>query len=262
MCTPEEAKLFIKAVESLKGKPVNLFDWDMYPDNRMLYPMNLDEYLIPEMETEFPIKNRSISRKHHASKMRKHDRCLRSMEKEKHGWSMYQAGLFLDKRTTHKSRKYSVRERDALADYYRGSNFKDHEEFIEHFDLYDILTPAQEVFLREKGIFLEEKTRADFMEEQTIKSIKRELDSRMVTVGYEIIATIYYAYPDSDTFTFGFSRDKKELEKAIPEIKREFILEGTNDFDIYIKPVREYTPRQKQECKELGYHPVPGLYKL
>ena len=219
--------------------------------------MNDDNNEFDEFDlVEFPVKDRSTSRKHHASKMRSklRHKMLTHHQTNKLWYSFdYQhsdkAKNLAAKANMDFDEKEFYNEPIAwvVAESENGTRLCDVLPMWSSDALYKRLND-----LESKGIYISGETLDKLLEEFLRRDYKRELDNERKIIAYQVLKSDRFEY-----YSVGDYESEEEASEII-----EILRQRDEDWDYFCVPVKVYTEEQKRECKSLGYLPVPGFEEI
>ena len=265
MCTTIESKLFQEAINNLMGIEEEKASY------LALSFLTQEAKELDGKELDFPVKDRSVSRKHNTSRRRaKEKSCNSKATAFKRDHDLYNAGLD-SKGTTFKSRSLNkFADLDEL-EYIKGNehcpitlnedDYSSYEEWKEeslyensYFSICFTMESLQREIesLASKGVQFDAETvrEAEFLinKREELNKRKSQIYSERPIIAWEIHCYDYY---DSGAdWAYGIYPTKELAEEVLRLIPNE------DDVCYEILPVQMFTEEQVRELKALGFQPV------
>ena len=263
MCTPRESRMFIEAVESIPTREMPHFTH---------FTLDFDE---TDFSDEFPVKDRSKSRKrHHASKRDKAKHYNRKSNQFLRDWRLYESGFNYNQGKSHNqdSLEYLTSLDMELynADSNKGNKTSDptdtdKEQLANCF--LSVMFPDSNPHIASGKLLLEIKTLYNNgieISNEIIKELfsnlsrrqrKFEIDNERPIVAYSAYGYDFYGHNFPDDFYLGTYPTMEMAEKVLESLNKS----PEYGQDYYVLPVRTYTEEQTKEIKSLGFLPVVGF---
>lgn len=221
--------------------------------------MNNDNNEFDEFDVEFPVKDRSTSRKHHASKMKSklRHKMLTHHQTNKLWYSFdYQHGDKAKNLAAKANMDFDEREfynepiAWVVAESENGTNLCDVLPARNMDALHKLLDD-----LESKGILISSSTIDEIELELYRRDCKAEIDNNRKVVAYQVVKSDCFEY-----YTIASYETEMEANKMIKILRQRD--EDYEDWDYFCIPIKVYTEMQKRICKHFGYVPIPGFIKI
>ena len=218
-----------------------------------------EELMLDGMETEFPIKDRTASRKHSASRRKaKEQNRSRKATAYQRSADLYNSGLDRAGRT------FKVRSQSAYASLDEREALKGNENTIP-VDTRDTADWADSIFatcrsiidiqnvvnsLENKGIVVDtdiiKSANAKMWDKDVRKSKRDAIYRNRPILGYAVVG-------DYTAYTVGIYPTRELANEVFLDLLND---EEFKEIDLNVIPIYTFTPAQVRELKELGFQPI------